>query len=835
MTLKLCLIAQPETDFVQRLKDDLREKDCEFVPRLSLADRLLLIDDATLPAEARFECKPVVYVWHAAAAQPHPEALDFRLAASIADYTPRFDQLLKRLHRTPEPHADIFGLPNLPERYLERPELQTVYQSLFQSDERVNAIVSQAPLNALIGIGGIGKSTLANALCRLCAVRREFYDGVIWITLGKDSPTLSALRTLGSALQVPSESLSEEGAAKMRLQQELAKKRCLIVLDDVWDHKIAAVFKQLIGNASHLLITTRKHDIAHLLGARTDTLDALSAEQGADLLCQYVPQAPRPIALQIADQLGGHPLAIFIAACWITEYTDRDAQQLLERLQKGKTFETLNMADDDRSYHLELSLRLSYDDLRQDDDRKRFRFLGALAPNASFDAAALAALWQLDQDAAKDAAVNLLRAGLLTRDETDKRYRMHSLLHAYAYKLLAIEAPGELHLARQNHFEHFFAKREQQRAERAQLSADLPNILRALAFALDYDPRAAVDWTMKLAKPMRGMPTAERRALLEQGLEAARRTRNTVGEAFLLRALYDVARQPEERARYRQQALDAFAQLERAAAHGAQRAITFQVYALLQKELRNYDEARRLFQRAVDADPLDAPSWQAYALFEKEQRNFAEARCLFQRAVDADPFNAPAWQAYALFEKEQRNFDEARRLFKRAVEADPSHAPAWQAYALFEKEQRQYDEARRLFKRAVEADPSHTPSWQAYALFEKEQRQYDEARRLLEEGLRHVRDGRGKGLLHSTLGGLLAGGGDLAAAESHFRKALEYDDRDALTHYHFATKVLLRTDRREEACRHLCRAKRLRARKPYEREMIEKAIERNGCQCGSSE
>jgi tetratricopeptide (TPR) repeat protein len=103
-------------------------------------------------------------------------------------------------------------------------------------------------------------------------------------------------------------------------------------------------------------------------------------------------------------------------------------------------------------------------------------------------------------------------------------------------------------------------------------------------------------------------------------------------------------------------------------------------------------------------------------------------------------------------------------LFKRAVEADPFNAPSWQAYALFEKEQRQYDEARRLFKRAVEADPSHAPSWQAYALFEKEQRNFAEARRLLEEGLRRVRDGRGKGLLHSTLGGLLAGGGDLAAA-----------------------------------------------------------------------
>jgi tetratricopeptide (TPR) repeat protein len=799
MTLKLFLVAQAQTDFVQRLQADLRENACQFVPRFSLADRIVLIDevsDDTLRA-VRSECKPIVRIWRDAAAAPHPEALDFRLEA---DYIPRFDQLLKRLRQAPVPLGTLHNLPDLPEIYLERPELQNVYRSLLQRDERVNAIVSKTPPNAVIGIGGIGKSTLANALCRLCEVRREFYDGVIWITLGEDGQLLSALKVLGVILDVPSEALSENRVAQARLSQELAARRCLIVLDDVWDHKIAETFKQLVGSASHLLITTRKSQIAHLLGARTDTLDALSAEQGADLLCSYVPSAPRALALQVAELLGGHPLAIFIAARWInTPGSGRDAQRLLERLHEGKTFETLNIAQDDRNLHLERSLRLSYDDLSES-DRAHFRYLGALAPNASFDLAALADLWQLDQRDAEERAVALLSAGLLTRDEKDKRYRMHSLLHAYAYKLL--EEAQELQTAQRNHFEHFFAKRERQRAERAQLSADLPNILRALDFALDYDPRAAVDWTMKLAKPMRGMPTAERRALLEQGLEAARRTSNTVGEAFLLRALYDVVRQPEARARYRQQALDAFAQLERAAgtARGAQRAITFQVHALLQKELRNFDEARRLFKRAVEADP----------------------------------FNAPAWQAYALFEKEQRNFAEARRLFKRAVEADPSHAPAWQAYALFEKEQRQYDEARRLFKRAVEANPLDAPSWQAYALFEKEQRNFDEARRLLEEGLRHVRDGRGKGLLHSTLGGLLAGGGDLAAAESHFRKALEYDDRNALTHYHFATKVLLRTDRRAEACRHLCRAKALRIKKPHEREMIEKALERNGCQCNGS-
>jgi tetratricopeptide (TPR) repeat protein len=120
-------------------------------------------------------------------------------------------------------------------------------------------------------------------------------------------------------------------------------------------------------------------------------------------------------------------------------------------------------------------------------------------------------------------------------------------------------------------------------------------------------------------------------------------------------------------------------------------------------------EARRLFQQATQANPKDPVSWQAWALLEKEQGRIDEARRLFQQATQADPKNAPTWQAWALLEKEQGRIDEARRLFQQATQADPKHAPTWQAWALLEKEQGRIDEARRLFQQATPGRPQTRP------------------------------------------------------------------------------------------------------------------------------
>ncbi len=85
----------------------------------------------------------------------------------------------------------------------------------------------------------------------------------------------------------------------------------------------------------------------------------------------------------------------------------------------------------------------------------------------------------------------------------------------------------------------------------------------------------------------------------------------------------------------------------------------------------NFEMARHLFQRAAAADPNDAVTWQSWALLEKEQGNIAQARELFQRASAADPKRElltkfATW--YTLFDKYPTSIGHALVIPKKYVE-----------------------------------------------------------------------------------------------------------------------------------------------------------------------
>ena len=753
------LVSHDDADsaFAQRLRADLKCRHFTLLPHesqdaLQAADHVLLIygsDAAQRDRDAAQRlCKPTVALLRSAMPDDLPDALDFREDAA---YDAAFERLLTRL-TPPEPLGDLIDLPSPPSYgFLKRPELKTLR-------DRVCALHSdQLNVQILYGIGGIGKSTLINQLCRDCDVRRRFPDGIIWLTIGAKGALESSLVALQSALETQAK----------RIQRAERDRRYLVVLDDIWETEFIERFCAKLQHypRSSLLISTRKPEIADLAGFPKIALDKLDIPLSVQLLQMRLPEADPALCREIAVILDGHALALSIAAAWIARRGSGSAANLLNRLRERRIFEELSLQRENRNYHLEYSLRLSYEALRDEDDQTPaydlqycFRQLGALAADGSFDAAAAAALWRLEGYALEDALADLVAEGLLTR-EGQQRYRMHSLLHAYARLLL--EHANELRAADRQHFEYFSAQRSQH--NRQQVTADFANIRKALLWTLEDDPRFAAEWTMQLYKHTVNLKREARRALLQDGLRAAQRADKPEAQAFMHRALGDLARAEGDRQRaeeHHQQALECFA-----------------------------------------------------------------------RATQRRPRDVIAWQMWALLAKERGQIEQARELFARAVEADERSAASWQAWAIMERDLGRYDEARRLFARAVEADERSAASWQAWAIMERNLGRHNEAKRLLEQGLQHVRDRRGKGLLHSTLGGLLASGGNLAAAEAHFRKALEYNDEDAMTHYYFAINVLLRANRREEACRHLCRAKALRIKKEYQRRMIESAIQRNGCQC----
>lgn len=709
--VQIVLLAATADAFTERLQADLTRHNFALLPpeQLDRADRVLLLDAAD-PAPAHARCKPILYLWRAADASPHAEALAFR---ADSDYSAQFERLLARLRQPVERLGRVSGTHGLPDYYIRR---ETAFQSVV--DSLINQRNNLAAISAVQGMAGIGKSVLAEAVLAACDVRRAFPDGLIRLEVG-DSPDYAYLqRRLAEHLGLDTSTFdSNYEGNRDRLKRLLEGKRLLILLDNVWDAKAVEAFRLGLSGCT-VLFTTRKERIATALGATLTPLGVLSAAEGSALILKLTgfpaealvanDQTAGTLAAQIGTTLRGHTLAISIAASrWqqkgmaAGKAVLNDYQALLSDVPPDQPFSALAPDPDadqelgEASDALKPDLRkvfdLSYADLN-DDFKRRFRQLGILATECTFTAEAAAALWSdPSPETAREKLDVLVRLALLTRTE-DGRYTQHNLLRLYAHSLLRQQ--NELSSAERRHFTYFFDQRHVQRAERTALSADLPNILLALRFASQDDPYAAVDWAMKLAKPMRGMNLTERRAILAVGLAAAERDQNATGRAFLLNALCEVAQTPEEGQRFQREALSAFA----AATASGQNVIILQMYALAQKAADNFDEARRL----------------------------------------------------------------------------------------------------------------------------------------LEEGLRHVHDGRGKGLLHSALGGLLAGGQapDLSAAEAHFRKALEYDARNALTHYHFAVRVLLPTKRRAEACQHLCRAKALHPRRERDRKMIEDALWRNGCTCG---
>jgi hypothetical protein len=73
--------------------------------------------------------------------------------------------------------------PALPENFVARPEmLEHLRNMLFTPGTNRNIA-----LTAMQGMGGIGKTVLAQALCRDEVVQQAFPDGIFWFAIGKES------------------------------------------------------------------------------------------------------------------------------------------------------------------------------------------------------------------------------------------------------------------------------------------------------------------------------------------------------------------------------------------------------------------------------------------------------------------------------------------------------------------------------------------------------------------------------------------------------------------------------------------------------------------------
>ncbi|KAL6603557.1 hypothetical protein ACP70R_043918 [Stipagrostis hirtigluma subsp. patula] len=183
-------------------------------------------------------------------------------------------------------------------------------------------------LIAILGMGGLGKTTIASSVYKNEQIRMVF-DCHAWVTVSQTYQVEELLREIISQL-IDQRASMESGfmtSSRTRLveviQNVLRDKRYLIVLDDVWDKDVWLFFNYAFVRdscGSKVLITTRRKDVSSLaVDNYIIELKTLKYDESWELFCKKAfraskdkicPENLRYLAEKIVAKCQGLPLAI---------------------------------------------------------------------------------------------------------------------------------------------------------------------------------------------------------------------------------------------------------------------------------------------------------------------------------------------------------------------------------------------------------------------------------------------------------------------------------------------------------------------------------------------
>ena len=151
--------------------------------------------------------------------------------------------------------------------------------------------------------------------------------------------------------------------------------------------------------------------------------------------------------------------------------------------------------------------------------------------------------------------------------------------------------------------------------------------------------------------------------------------------------------------------------------------------------LGRYDEAIRLFDKALELDPRDAEVWtnKGLSLFKLGRKDEA-IRC-FDKAIEIDPRVAEAWNNKGTILNELGRYDDAIRCLDKAILLDSRDAGIWanKGRSFFSLGRK--DEALRCFDKAIEIDSRFAGAWVNKGKFLNMLGRYDEGIQCLDKAI----------------------------------------------------------------------------------------------------
>ncbi len=292
---------------------------------------------------------------------------------------------------------------------------------------------------ALHGSGGFGKTTLARALCHDPAVWAAFPDGILWSTLGQqptESQILARLSTLHKAIGGEQQPFADLDDAANALANQLGDKRCLMVVDDVWDTEALAHFREGGPNCTRL-ITTGQFKV----GMDADDqipIDEMEVSEGAELLALQLeaPQDALPSLQNLAVSLGRWPLLLELMngvlrmKLKLGATFDQSIQSVQDALEQDGLFAF------DKGKTSDKTIRISMDQLEQM-DRNRLVQLAIFPAGVAIPLPQARRLWGLTENKTERVAEALHALSLAKLDLQNGTLHLHAAMRAYLVEQLA--------------------------------------------------------------------------------------------------------------------------------------------------------------------------------------------------------------------------------------------------------------------------------------------------------------------------------------------------------------------------------------------------------------
>uniref|UniRef100_A0A251SXM0 Putative NB-ARC n=1 Tax=Helianthus annuus TaxID=4232 RepID=A0A251SXM0_HELAN len=348
-------------------------------------------------------------------------SLTHRLSPKLDSITTRLQQLYKakaglglivkdekpknnnRGNETSLLESDVIGRENEKEKLLNK---------LLQ-DEPSKENFSVLPI---VGMGGVGKTTLARLLYNDTKVKGRF-ELHAWVCVSDDFDISKITKTIFQAVSDENKEFADLNQLQVALKEKLKEKRFLLVLDDVW-HENFNDWETLVlpfhsgARGSKVIMTSRKEQLLKMLGFdNLDHLETLSSEDALSLFALHALGVDnfdshptlRPKGKRIVEKCGRLPLALKAIGRLLRTHTD---EEKWDEVLNSKIWDSKSVGDLSADWKAIFpALMLSYHELSSN-LKRLFAYCSLFPKDFLFDKKELVLLWLAEGFLYKSNAAN---------------------------------------------------------------------------------------------------------------------------------------------------------------------------------------------------------------------------------------------------------------------------------------------------------------------------------------------------------------------------------------------------------------------------------------------